>query len=342
MKNIEDSSSQKTESEKTMAQGDQVRNGKAFEYAIAKEYKNYIIQQGRNVTLVENEAYKQAKGYYDSFSCEEKSRFDKAAYETIDTMVKIEPGLLAQKDEKDVLSVIMQKDQEGKKGDVRDVVLSRCSVQWEIGLSAKNNNDAVKHSRLSKTLDFGEAWLHTPCSQTYWDEISPLFDELHSIRKGNPDAQWSDLDDRKKDDFYVPLLTAFKKEILYMNDISEHIPSKLVSYLIGECPFYKIIKDDAHNMVIVRAFNINGGLNKTVNEVKSRYSIPQIKLPTRIVEFEFKKGSKDTLNMILDGGWEISFRIHNASKKVEASLKFDVRLIGNPPILFTQHLFQEI
>ena len=43
--------------------------------------------------------------------------------------------------------------------------------------------------------------------------------------------------------------------------------------------------------------------------------------------------------MILDEGWQISFRIHNASLKLETSLKFDINLIGNPPILFTQHLF---
>lgn len=325
-----------------MAQGDQVKNGKAFEYAIAKEYMNFVIQQGRKATLVDNEACRQAKGYYDSFPTEEQSHFDKAAYETIDTMVKIEPGLLAQKNEKDILSICLQKDQEGENGDVRDVVFSRSSPQWEIGFSAKNNNDAVKHSRLSKVLDFGDKWLHVPCSETYWQKITPLFEELQSIRQNIPNAQWSDIGERKQDKFYKPLLTAFREELLRINETSEGIPAKLISYLIGQYPFYKIIKDDAHNMVVVKAFNINGELNKTVNKVKSRYPIPEIKLPTRIVEFEFKKDSKDTLSMILDGGWEVSFRIHNASSKVEASLKFDVRLMGNPPVLFTQHLFQEI
>ncbi len=325
-----------------MPQGDQVRNGKAFEYAIAKEYKNYISKQGLRALLVENDAYKQAKEYYDSFSDEEHTRFDKAAFETIDTMVKIEPGLVAEIGSGDVLSICLQKDQEGETGDVRDVVFSRALSKWEIGFSAKNNNDAVKHSRLSKSLDFGYKWLGIPCSQKYWDEITPLFDSLYEIRKNNPEALWSDMGDRKQDDCYIPLLTSFKEELLRINEKNEGIPAKLILYLIGEYPFYKIIKDDIHNMVIVKAFNINGGLNKTVNKIKSRYSIPEIKLPTRIVEFEFKKDSKDTLNMILDGGWEISFRIHNASSKVEASLKFDVRLLGNPPVLFTQHLFQEV
>lgn len=73
---------------------------------------------------------------------------------------------------------------------------------------------------------------------------------------------------------------------------------------------------------------------------KPQYKTPRLNYPTRIVEFEFKKGSETTLNMIMDEGWEVSFRIHSADKTVESSLKFDITLIGNPPILFTQHLFQ--
>ncbi|MDE5808168.1 MAG: HaeIII family restriction endonuclease, partial [Muribaculaceae bacterium] len=93
-------------------------------------------------------------------------------------------------------------------------------------------------------------------------------------------------------------------------------------------------------LVIVKAFNIYGELNKPYLGVKSCYAVPKVNFPTRIVEFEFKKDSSTTLNMILDRGWEISFRIHNASTMVERSLKFDIQLLGNPPILFTQYIFQ--
>lgn len=34
--------------------------------------------------------------------------------------------------------------------------------------------------------------------------------------------------------------------------------------------------------------------------------------------------------MYLNNGWQLSFRIHNASSKVEPSLKFDVQFIGMP------------
>ncbi len=136
------------------------------------------------------------------------------------------------------------------------------------------------------------------------------------------------------------MLKAFRKELLRINETSLQVPQMLIKYLIGAYPFYKVIKDDIHNLVVVKAFNIQGQLNRPVNGVKPQYKTPHINLPTRIVEFEMKSDSDNTLNMILDGGWEISFRIHNASTMVEKSLKFDIRLLGNPPILFTQHLFQ--
>jgi len=41
----------------------------------------------------------------------------------------------------------------------------------------------------------------------------------------------------------------------------------------------------------------------------------------------------------MDKGWQVNFRVHNAATKIESSLKFDVTLEGNPPVLFTQHLF---
>ena len=321
-----------------MATGEQVKNGKAFEYAIAKVYCEQINQQGVKAVLVENDACKQAKGYYDAFKTTIQQKYDNAAKATFDTMIKIEPGLLAQKNKSDVLHICLQKDKEGEDGDVRDVVFSRVKPQWEIGFSAKNNNDAVKHSRLSKILDFGKKWVGLNCSQTYWDDITPVFDFLEKCVSQK--KKWSDLGDEKRNKVYVPLLNAFRREVLYLAQIDESFPAKLIQYLIGNHPFYKIIKDDAHNMVIVKAFNINGELNKTVNGKKTRYSTPKINLPSRIVEFEMKKDSETTLNMILDGGWEISFRLHSASTLVERSLKFDIKLLGNPPVLFTQHIFQ--
>lgn len=319
----------------------QVENGKSFEYALAIQYYAFLASQNLNVCLVENDALRNARNIWGKQSEGSRERFLAAAKQTIDTMVKIEPGLVAQKSEKDALSIMLQSDQRGEEGDVRDVVFQRIMPSWEIGFSAKNNHEAVKHSRLSHVLDFGQEWLGIRCSQTYWNDIEPIFDyikEQIDLRK-----TWGDLGDDKFSRVYTPLLEAFKKELLFINQHNEGIPQKLIQYLIGRYPFYKIIKDDSHNLVVVKSFNINGELNKTVNGVKARYKTPKLALPTRIVEFDYKekRGVKDTLDLILDGGWEISFRIHNASTNLEPSLKFDIQLLGNPPILFTQHLFQE-
>ena len=104
-------------------------------------------------------------------------------------------------------------------------------------------------------------------------------------------------------------------------------------------PFYKIIKDDRNNLVIVKAFNLGGKLNRTVNGMRPKARTEHIRFPKRIIEFAYKENSDNTLLMVLDEGWQISFRIHSASTFLENSLKFDIQLIGNPPVLFTQHLF---
>lgn len=322
-----------------MPQGEQVKNGKAFEYSLAFQYFTYLKSIGKSVVLVENSALKVARNYYNGFCKSKQNGFDVAAQQTIETMLKIEPGLYAQKNSNDVLSIMLQNDSEGIDGDVRDVVFRRVKPTWEIGFSAKNNNDAVKHSRLSHVLDFGKEWVSCPCSKTYWEEIKPIFDYLKE--KKNEGCNFDSLGDDKVQYVYKPLLCAFKKELMKIYNTNENIPEKLIHYLIGRHAFYKIIKDDSHNLVIVKAFNINNELNKSVNSVKSKYKTASINMPTRIVEFEFMKGREDnTLDMILDGGWEISFRIHNANKEIEPSLKFDIKLLGNPPVLFTQHLFR--
>lgn len=321
----------------------QVKNGKAFEYALAKVYYDEISAQGYLVTLVEDGAYKIAKGYFDDFSEAIQERYIASAKATVDTILKIEPGLTAQKDKNDELSIRLASDMEGQAGDVRDVIFTRKHSKWEIGFSAKNNNDSQKHSRISVSNDFGEKWFGVNCSDEYWKEIKPIFEFVKEYK--DKDLLWDDMGELKETKVYIPILDAFRKEIQRINKDNSHIPEKLISYVIGNHPFYQIIKLDKKNLVVVKAFNIGGGLNKTVNKKKSRYGIPVLALPTRIVEIEYSKKPdemiQDTLNMILDGGWEISFRIHSADNPIVLSCKFDVKLLGNPPILFSQYLFQD-
>ena len=55
-------------------------------------------------------------------------------------------------------------------------------------------------------------------------------------------------------------------------------------------------------------------------------------LPTEIIKTSITRGT--TLCMILDNGWELSFRIHSAKSRMEPSLKFDIQLIGIPNTMY--------
>lgn len=65
----------------------------------------------------------------------------------------------------DELELKIQSDDKGKEDDVRDVLIIRRGIEWEIGLSITHNHFAVKHSRLSKNLDFGKKWYGIECSE---------------------------------------------------------------------------------------------------------------------------------------------------------------------------------
>ncbi len=104
------------------------------------------------------------------------------------------------------LVISLQTDSKGQEGDVRDVIIT--IDKWEIGLSCKHNHEAVKHSRLSDTIDFGKDWFGKSCSQEYFDDVRNVFLPLRKIRDeskaaGNP-ALWSDIPD-KEQNCYVPV-----------------------------------------------------------------------------------------------------------------------------------------
>lgn len=58
-----------------------------------------------------------------------------------------------------------QKDKASEFGDVRDIVIRRNDINWEIGLSIKHNHSTVKHCRLSHVLDFGNEGYGITCSK---------------------------------------------------------------------------------------------------------------------------------------------------------------------------------
>jgi len=311
-------------------------NGKAFEYALLKEFLERL-KIVTTVSVVENDPYKTALKCYLSFNEKEQSHYALVASFAVNFLIDIEPRLSCGINDKDVLQIEIVSDKEGQMGDVRDVLAIRSIHKWEIGVSAKNNHRAVKHSRLSKEIDFGEKWLEIPNSRTYFSEIMPIFSFLEEMKNSDKDTKWSSIAN-KSNTVYVPILNAFKKELERLNYKNpEIVPGKLVRYLIGNNDFYKIIK--GKNKVEIHAFNLYGSLNQAIGVNKPKAKVTKVKLPDRLIEVVFKNNSKTTLLITLNEGWQFSCRMHSAKSNIETSLKFDINLVSTPHSLFTNQLF---
>lgn len=304
--------------------------GRAFEYACIIELRNKIIAH-RPVEIDEN-TVSAAERAWSVQSQENQQNFKRAAEAFIDTLFSAEPRILECDGCDDIVTLSINKDSDAEGGDVRDIVITRKTIRWDIGLSMKHNHFAAKHSRLSPKIDFGAKWYGVPCTDSYWDKIKPIFENLRVLK--NKEAAWHDMSD-KEDAVYVPILSAFVDELnkAYKNDYT--IPTKLISYLLGIRDFYKVVAIDKKQITEFQSFNLRGELNKDGKHTKATLIIPQADLPTEIIQLRFKPDSKNTVELYLNNGWSLSFRIHNASTIVEPSLKFDIQFLGVPANIIT-------
>jgi hypothetical protein len=223
-------------------QAKQTITGKAFEYALLNAFLERL-QTITNVSVIDNEPLKTAKKCFDTFNNTDKGLYNLNASFAVNFLIDLEPRLSNGINKSDVLQFEIVSDKQGQIGDVRDVLAIRSLQKWEIGISAKNNHRAVKHSRLSNDINFGEKWLGVSCSENYFSEIKPIFDELAKLRTASKATQkWSTLGDYHTS-VYVPILDAFKKELLRLdNENPGIVAQRLVEYLIGNQDFYKVIK----------------------------------------------------------------------------------------------------
>lgn len=312
-------------------------NGKAFEYACVLALYN-AFRESEDVVILGNSAIDIARNNYETMPEDKQATLLKSAEAGVRIIRRLEPQLEYPQGNKP-LYLAIQADAEGIKGDVRDVLCVRRQNGWEIGLSCKHNHHAVKHSRLSASINFGKDWVGIPCSKEYFDTVCPIFNELKQIktdaREHNSKALWSDIPD-KAERYYKPILTAFMNELRRLADENKEVPAKLIHYLMGKYDFYKVITDDSHQITTVEAVNIAGTLNKPSGNKRSIVNIPMLRLPTYIYHIGMKPGSDNTVIVALDEGWQISMRIHNAKSEVEPSLKFDIQLVSLPNSIHSQ------
>lgn len=306
----------------------QTENGKAFEYACLLTAYNRL-HNNQNVAIQESAQYNTAKQFFLNLNEETQEKMMLAAKAAMRILLRLEPQLwYASNDVESLLTLSIQADREGQGGDVRDVLFIRRNIDWEIGISCKHNHLAVKHSRLSRRINFGEQWVSVSCSQEYFNRINPIFDDLEEKKQRG--LLWSEIED-KENAVYVPILNAFMSELIKIEEENgEVVPARLMEYLIGNNDFYKIIAIDNNRTTAIQPFNINGDLNRSAGNVRPESRVPLIPLPSHFFDIRLKDNSRNTVILTCDEGWTVSFRIHNASSRVEPSLKFDIKLEGIP------------
>ncbi len=285
----------------------QTKSGKAFEYALASAISNESGAQ-----LVGDRACIDARVYFYSSDPVEQKNMIEAAIKASTFLCNNDPNfVLAQ-------SAIFQKDFAGQEGDVRDIIVILSNGK-HVGLSAKNNHEALKHSRLSGSIDFGKKWGNCPVSTDYWNMVRPTFQEMQNLKLSN--ELFKNVSD-KENRFYLPILIAFEDEF---KSLCETFGAKFISsvfhYLIGNFDYYKVMHLRDQNTVQVQPFNLNGTLGWG----------QKWKLPTKIDSIRRESRSRNKLIVSFEEGWQISFRLHNASSKVEPSLKFDIKFVSMPP-----------
>lgn len=314
--------------------GKQKQAGKAFEFAVAEGVVR-LLGEDKVETLSPGEL-QAAQLDFESLGSKEQAELLMAVEAPLRTIEELEPHLQVVRVGIEKLSLSLLPDSAGAKGDVRDLVLALPHRNWQIGISAKHNHEAVKHSRLSATLDFGDKWLQLPVSAAYFQEMAPVFAFIEALIKEG--KLWADLE-AKEELVYTPILAAFCRELKELDRLHPGLVApRLVEYLIGRRDFYKLMK--FNRCTKLQMFNFRGELSRSCNKVSSAYHCEKMRLPTRIVEIDYKRGagireSGNTLWLILDAGWQLSLRLHSASSRVERSLKFDIKFEGLPTSIET-------
>jgi len=142
----------------------QTELGKAFEYACLQSIYNELADS-QDVVIEQNSALEIARQKYENATPDMQNKMDLGADAAIRVILRLEPQLTTPLTNVP-LYLSIQEDARGQQGDVRDILCIRRHNEWEIGLSCKHNHAAVKHSRLSRTIYFGELWFGIPCSES--------------------------------------------------------------------------------------------------------------------------------------------------------------------------------
>jgi len=220
--------------------------------------------------------------------------------------------------------VVMQTDARGQAGDPRDILSPL--QEGVLGLSVKRNNDTFKNPRLQRNNpDFFQKWgLQGKVSVNYRQKTEKVFKLLDRARSRGV-KKWSDLPscgiDLRKE-IYKPLVADFIAE--FRKGMSPGNCARFTRYMLGDVDYYKIIVH-VGQQTIVQGINFDNSLSC------SSVSCPEELILAQVL-------SSNTGILTFEGGWVYTMRIHNASSRLEDSLKWDVKLIAHPADMYSHHI----
>ncbi|MHC1722933.1 MAG: HaeIII family restriction endonuclease [Aminipila sp.] len=341
-----------------------VINGKAFEYATLVELYHELIENGCESEQIEikhdknfhniQRAYEMIVGSDEDANDDDTiemvhvetqtNMYNRAARVAVKYLRMVEPIL---KDSNDIYGVLSaMPDSAGVKGDVRDIDFTiykdknHTEIVRGIGISCKNNHEAVKHPRITENPDFASEWTDGEfhCSPEFMSEMQEIQNKIDEYKEKF--EKWSIVDD-KMDAIYYPIIKLFVKEIKRLGITDETDTDErqedakkftrlFFEHMFGTQDFYKFIKDDRSKATKVYPYNMHGSLMKSYNGNKNEQAVQSITMPLEIVEVRIKPKSKTTIEIYFDQ-WIISMRLHNADTKItRTSLKFDVQIKAQP------------
>ena len=269
-----------------------------------------------------------------------KEDYCNSAKKAVQEIVKGEPILYNVSDL--FIRIKVQASASGKTGDVRDVVIVICDnkkrdkVIQEIGISCKNNHEAVKHPRITKDFDFVSQYTNDlyKCGNEFIERLKSVAAVVDGL--AGKHRVWNNVPTELKNTVYCDIVEAYIEEI-YSQAVSitddekkEKFASSFFEYMFGQYDFYKVIKMDKKKTVKLQPYNIHGNLRKAYHGEKSNQSSSKANVPKEIVLVRKKPNSKTTLEIHFEN-WIISMRIHNADGPIKmTSLKWDVQIIAQP------------
>lgn len=208
-----------------------VITGKAFEYAslveLYRELKNngweseqLEIVKDKNYNNIER-AYQMVEEPEDESDDEDKmemihletslNKYNRAARAAARYLCKAEPILRSHSPVYGILRVMP--DRAGIKGDVRDIDFA---IYWDklhmeqisdIGISCKNNHEAVKRPRITEDPDFAKEWTNGlfQCSQEFLDNMREILSKIDAYAQKY--GKWSCVEDKMAKWMYFMLLS---------------------------------------------------------------------------------------------------------------------------------------